>query len=328
MSGELTPVDFKPFIHGNYDFVDRNGFVGFCKFSKEQTEYLRFNDFFRRRAFFSSSVTLEFYAPRCKFSFDYKIVDVSSKDTLDVFVNGKAEYSIKVADMPDCGSFGFSVGEGNGESLSEIVVYFPIDADFAIKNFAVDAPVCPVVRSPKVLWLGDSISQGYGTFFSGGSFVNVVRRKIGFEVLNQGIGGYYYDAKCLMSLEKFIPDRIIVAFGTNLHDWRDKDKFISEFYEKLNEIYAGVKTLSISPLKRFDSALDESGMEETRKLIEYNCKKYGTEFLSGENIIPPEEKYFIDGLHPNAVGAEIYADKVVEYLTKIEFFTPLNNKTD
>ena len=323
MNGKLNHVDFKPFIHGNYDFTDRDGFVGFCKFSKEQTEYLRFNDFFRRRAFFSSSVTLEFYAPRCKFSFDYKIVDVSSKDTLDVFVNGKAEYSLKIADMPDCGSLEFSVGEGLiCETVNEIVVYFPVDADFAIKNFAVSSPITPIERSPEVLWLGDSISQGYGTFFSGGSLVNLVRRKTGFEVLNQGIGGYYYDSKCLMPLEKFVPKRIIVAMGTNLHDWRDKDKYVSEFYEKLHEIYGNVKTLSISPINRFDSALDERGMQKTRKLIEYNCKKYGGEFLSGEDFILPEEKYFIDGLHPNAVGAEIYADKVAEYLTKTNFLLP------
>lgn len=216
---------------------------------------------------------------------------------MDVFVNGKAEYSIKVADMPDCGGFEFSVGEGNGESLSEIVVYFRSMQISRLKispSTRLSAP-----SRARRRFYGSAIRFRKATnVFSGGSFVNVVRRKIGFEVLNQGIGGHYYDAKCLMPLEKFVPDRIIVAFGTNLHDWRDKDKFISEFYEKLNEIYAGVKTLSTSPLKRFDSALDESGMEETRKLIEYNCKKYGTEFLSGEDIIPPEEKYFIDGLHP------------------------------
>ena len=61
---------------------------------------------------------------------------------------------------------------------------------------------------------------------------------MGFELLNQGIGGYYYDCNSLMPLENFVPDRIIIAMGTNLHDWADKEKYILAFYKKIIEVYA------------------------------------------------------------------------------------------
>ena len=317
-NADLKAVDLKPFIHGNYQFTYRDGYIGFCKFSNEQTEYLKFNDFFYRRAFFSSSVTLEFKceADVCVFSFDYKIADLSSKDTLDVFVGNKCEYSIKVENMPELGTLEFCA-HGKG---SEVVVYFPIDDDFFIKNFKISAPILKTVRSPKVLWLGDSISQGYGTFVSSGSFVNLIRRKAGFELLNRGIGGYYYDAQCLMPLKEFVPDRIIIAMGTNLHTWADKEKYIADFYKQLNAIYGGIKTLSITPLWRNDPAADREKMDETRKFIEQTCLKFGTECLNGEDLIFHEDKYFFDGLHPNADGAKIYADNVFKYLTQTKFF--------
>ena len=58
-------------------------------------------------------------------------------------------------------------GDGNvlGDALDEAVVYFPTDADFAIKNFKTSAEIYKIGRNLKVLWIGYSISQGYGTFF-------------------------------------------------------------------------------------------------------------------------------------------------------------------
>ena len=143
---------------------------------------------------------------------------------------------------------------------------------------------------------------------------------MGFELLNQGIGGYYYDCNSIIPLENFVPDRIIIAMGTNLHDWADKEKYISAFYKKLSEVYGGVKTLSITPLWRFDENVKPEEMKLTRELIKEQCDKYNTICLNAKDFIPPEEKYFIDGLHPNAAGAEIYADKVCERLIKTKFF--------
>ena len=315
----MTGIDFKPFIHGSYEFTDRNGYTGFCHFSRKQTEYLKFNDFFYRRAFFSSSVTLEFLAKNCKFAFDYFIADVSSKDTLDVFVNGKRVYSYKISELDEKGTLVFSVDNIDENAVNEVVVYFPTDADFAIKNFKASKDVMPIKRNLKVLWIGDSITQGYGTFQTSDTFVNICRRKLGFEVLNQGIGGYYNDAKCLMSLENFTPDRVIVSMGTNLHSWHDKEKYITEFYAKLNEIYGNVKTLNITPLWRGDEAANAEELARTRLLIEKECEKYGMLVVNGDELVSHDEKMFYDNLHPNIFGAEDYAENLCRFITDCNF---------
>lgn len=315
----MTEIDFKPFIHGAYEFTDRNGYAGFSRFSKRQTEHLKFNDFFYRRAFFSSSVTLEFKTKNCRFGFDYFIADVSSKDTLNVLINGKRVYSYKISELDEKGELVFAVENTDGNTENEVVVYFPIDADFAVKNFRVSEKISPVGHKPKVLWMGDSITQGYGTFQTSDTFVNICQRKLGFEVLNQGIGGYYHDAECLMPLENFPPDRIIVSTGTNLHNWKDKEGYITEFYAKLNEVYGNVKTLSITPLWRGDDGADADGLIKTRLLIEKECEKYGTIVLSGDELIPHDKKMFYDNLHPNAFGAETYAENLCKFINDIDF---------
>jgi len=315
----MRALDFRPFIHGSYEFTYKNGYVGFCRFSREQTEYLKFNDFFYRRAFFSGSVTLEFKTENCRFEFDYVIADVSSKDTLDVLINGKRVYSYKLTEMEEKGRLGFTVENIAGNAINEVVVYFPIDADFAIKNFKVSNKISPIKRNIKVLWIGDSITQGYGTFQTSETFVNVCRKKLGFDVLNQGIGGYYHDAKYLMSLKKFIPDRIIVSMGTNLHDWADKEVRIAEFYDILKKIYGNVKTLTVTPLWRNDEAANKDELVRTRLLIEKECNKYGMPVVNGEELIPHDNKMFFDNLHPNSFGAETCAANLCKFITDSDF---------
>ncbi len=315
----MTEIDFKPFIHGAYEFTDRNGYAGFSRFSKKQTEHLKFNDFFYCRAFFSSSVTLEFKTKNCRFGFDYFIADVSSKDTLDVLINGKRVYSYKISELDEKGELVFAVENTDGNTENEVVVYFPIDADFAVRNFRVNEKILPVKHNLKVLWIGDSITQGYGTFQTSDTFVNICQRKLGFEVLNQGIGGYYHDAECLMPLENFPPDRIIVSTGTNLHNWKDKEGYITEFYAKLNKVYGGVKTLSITPLWRGDEGADADELIRTRLLIEKECEKYGTLVLNGDELVPHDMRMFYDNLHPNAFGAEAYAENLCKFITDNEF---------
>ena len=46
------------------------------------------------------------------------------------------------------------------EGEKNVVIYLPADATVLIKNFAIDAKIVPAVKGEKVLWLGDSITQG------------------------------------------------------------------------------------------------------------------------------------------------------------------------
>lgn len=309
--------DLKKFFHGVYDFLPcENGYMSFSRYSKEQREYLKFNDFFYIRTTFDGSITLEFTTNATKFGFEYKILGVSSKDTFDLYVNGNLFTQNKVAELSEEGSLEYSLKSGE----KKVILYFPIDADIAIKNFYSDADMFVVEKGEKVLFIGDSITQGYGTFETGQTFVNVANRALEYELLNQGIGGYYFDKNSLMPLENFVPDKVVVAMGTNLCYWDDKEKYIAEFFEKLPSVYGNVPVLVITPLWRSDypDAFDQiRGIGDL--IVKYASQLKNTTIVRGDEFIPHDEKYFYDKLHPNAFGGEIYGENLVKKIREIKF---------
>lgn len=50
-------------------------------------------------------------------------------------INGKRVYSYKISELDEKGELCFAVENIDGNAENDVVVYFPIDADFAVKNF-------------------------------------------------------------------------------------------------------------------------------------------------------------------------------------------------
>ena len=304
-------------FHGVYDFLPcSDGYTSFSRYSEEQREYLRFNDFFFVRTTFDGSITLEFITESEKFGFDYKILGVSSKDTFDLYENEKLTAQKKVAELEAQGKIEFTLSKGEKKAT----LYFPIDADIAVKNFYSDAPCHSVTKGEKVLFIGDSITQGYGTFETGKTFVNAANRILNYELLNQSVGGYYFDKDSLLPLKKFKPEKVIVAMGTNLCYWHDKEKYISGFFEKLPYVYGDVPVLAITPLWRADQPDAFNKVCEVCALIEkYAASLQNVHVIHGDTLVPHEEKYFFDKLHPNAAGGELYGKNLAEIIKKLKF---------
>ena len=109
----IKNIDFEKLFHGVYDFLPcENGYMSFSRYSKSQREYLKFNDFFFVRTTFDGSITLEFSTKAVEFGFEYKILGVSSKDTFDLYVNGKLFSQNKVADLAGEGKLEYSLNAG------------------------------------------------------------------------------------------------------------------------------------------------------------------------------------------------------------------------
>ena len=112
----------------------------------------------------------------------------------------------KLDDIKEEGRLTFNMREGK----KKVTVYLPCDATAIIKNFEINDSYETVTKGPKVLWLGDSITQGYGPLRSAHTYVSVANRLLNYEIINQGIGGYIYDKNSLMKMDGYIPDKIIV----------------------------------------------------------------------------------------------------------------------
>lgn len=204
-----------------------------------------------------------------------------------------------------------------------IELFLPYERTLYFKKISVDGEAIPIKRDC-YLALGDSITHGGNNYNSGRAYVAQVSRGLNLELLNMGVPGYVFNKESLNGMEKlpFIPRVITVAYGTN--DWMFKEsravaeKDMTEYFGRLHELFPEVKTYVITPLWRADE--DEvhkvGNMDSWRECIASEASKYeNITVIKGDELIPHEYKYFQDNiLHPNDVGSDFYAAKLMSII--------------
>ncbi len=314
----LTNEELKSIYFGAYEFEEtEDGYLQAFQYSKKQIEYFKgAMDFWYERCTASSAKTLEFTTSARKVAFDYKIIWKGSADSFELAVNGLVTDIVYVKDVLDTGRIEWELPEGE----KNVIIYLTADETVLIRNFEADAKVTRAKKNEKVLWLGDSITQGYGPLRSSCTYVSVANRLLNYDIINQGIGGYVYDKNSLMKMEGYNPDKIIVALGTN--QYGDKDmSVVEEYYETLTGIYGNeIPILCISPLWRGDN------LEALPVLYAFceNVKKIAgryknVQIIDGMKLVPHLPEYFLDNLHPNCFGCEVYGRNLVEEIRRLGF---------
>lgn len=314
----LSNDELKKIYTGTYEFTEtEDGYLKACQYSKAQMDY--FEGAFLmwyERCDASSAKTIELETNATKLSFDYKITWVCSRDTIEVWEDNLATTIVKLDGLEDEGKLTFELSEGN----KKVVVYLPSDATVVIKNFEIDGSYYnPVIKGSKVLWLGDSITQGYGPLRSAHTYVSVANRLLNYDILNQGIGGYIYDKKSLMKMEGYTPEKIIVSLGTNQYG-TETMKDVEEYYETLTDIYKNIPILCITPIWRGDNLEGVPTLISFCNKIKDIVKKYDQiTVVDGFKLVPHMSEYFLDNLHPNQLGAEVYAINLVKAIEETGF---------
>ena len=314
----LTNQELKNIYFGAYEFEEtEDGYLQSFQYSKEQVEYFKGAfEMWYERCTASSAKTLEFTTSATTISFDYKFIWKCSLDSFELMVDGLITDIAYVKDIADEGTITWNLPEGE----NDVVIYLPSDATVLIRNFTIDADVKRAVKNEKVLWLGDSITQGYGPLRSSHTYVSVANRMLNYDILNQGIGGYIYDKNSLMKMEGYTPDKIIVALGTNQYG-DETMTAVEEYYERLIGIYGNeIPILCITPLWRGDS---EDGIptliaycEKIKKIV---AQYKNIRVVEGMKLVPHLPEYFLDNLHPNCLGCELYGRNLVKEIQKMGF---------
>ena len=314
----MTNKELRNIYFGAYFFEEtEDGYLQAFQYSKEQMEYFKGAfDFWYDRCMASTAKTLEFSTEASKVSFDYKFLWEGSQDSFEMAVNGLITDILYVKDIEKTGTITWSLPEGS----KDVIIYLPADATVLIKDFTLDAPCTPATKNEKVLWLGDSITQGYGPLRSSETYVSIANRLLNYDIINQGIGGYVYDKKSLMKMEGYKPDKIIVALGTNQYGSETMTD-VEEYYETLTGLYGNeIPILCISPIWRGDQPdgypkfLDFCG-----KVKEIAGKYQNVTVVDGFTLVPHLSEYYIDNLHPNCLGTENYGRNLVEMIRKLGF---------
>lgn len=313
----LTNEQLKKIYYGALNFDEtEDGYLQAFQYTRQQMDYFeKVSEFWFERCSASTAKTLEFQTTAQTFSMEYKIIWEGSEDTVEVVEDGLISKIWYVKDLAKEGKLTYRLAEGR----KTVIIYLPADATMLIRNFEVDAEVYPVEKKEKVLWLGDSITQGYGPLRSAHTYVSVANRLLNYDILNQGIGGYVYDKNVLIDMDGYRPDKIIVSMGTNQYGTESMQD-VEEYYEKLMEIYGDIPVLCITPIWRGDNPEGVDTLAEFCEKLKKICEHYSNiTIVEGFKLVPHLSEYFLDDLHPNALGMELYGRNLVLAIQNINF---------
>lgn len=313
----LTNEELKKIYFGAYSFKEtEDGYLQAYQYTDSQMEYFRKTaEFWYDRCKASTSKTLEFSTEATELSFAYRITWMGSPDTVEICENGRVTAIAYIKDMEEDGTLSFSMQPGK----KNVCIYLPADSTMEIKDFEINGSVVPAQKNEKVLWLGDSITQGFGTFRSAHTYVSVANRILNYDIINQGIGGYVYDKNVLEKMEGYMPDKIIVAMGTNQFG-TETMKDIEEYYERLTQLYKDIPVLCVTPLWRGDVPDGEPTLISFCDKLRKIASSYEqVTVVDGFELVPHLPEYYLDNLHPNPLGAEIYGRNLVREIERLHF---------
>ena len=314
----LTNKELQNFYFGAYSFEERDdGYLQAFQYTKEQMEYFKGAfDFWYDRCMATTAKTIEMKTDAQKISFEYKFLWKGSEDSFELMIDGLITKIDYVKDVKEEGKLEWQLPAG----MKNVVIYLPADATILIRNFEIDSKAERPVKNEKVLWLGDSITHGFGPLRSAQTYVSVANRLLNYDIINQGIGGYVYDKKSLLKMPDYTPDKIIVALGTNQYG-SETMKDVEEYYESLMKVYGNeIPVLCISPLWRGDKPEDSAIFERFCNNIKKIAGSYkNVKVIDGFKLVPHLSEYYLDNLHPNCLGTETYGRNLVEEIRRIGF---------
>ena len=309
----------KKFIKGALTIRDEGAYICPLTYEEAQIEEFRKADKgWVWRSQFSSGTRIELMTDATELRFDYNATDFSSSDnTFDLYVDGMLKCVHKVKKF----NFDRAVYTMR-EGWKLVQIYLPTDCHIGIKNFNINGGYKSVKdKGQKVLIIGDSITQGYGTFMSGASYVNVLQRKTGYNIVAQGIGGLPFK-ECVLYKGEYEPDKIVVSLGTNYYESTlkyDYEKETSLFFKKLNELWGDKEVIYISPLWRNNNVDMERFLWCIETATNEALKYDNITVVDGFDLVPNVDECFVDKIHPNAYGCELMANNLAFIFKELNF---------
>lgn len=313
----MTNRELQRIYFGAYSFKTEDGWLQAFQYTEAQMEYFRSAfDFWYDRCMATTAKTLEMTTNARTVSFEYRIIWEGSQDSFELAVDNQITEIRYVKDLPKEGKLTWSLPDGE----KNVVIYLPADATVLIRNCEVDGSFSPARKNEKVLWLGDSITQGFGPLRSAQTYVSVANRLLNYDIINQGIGGYVYDKKSLIKMDGYTPDKIIVALGTNQFGCETMQD-VEEYYETLISIYGTeIPILCVTPLWRGDVPDGFPTLARFCENVKAIAGRYpNVKIIDGFKLVPHLPEYFLDNLHPNQLGTETYGRNLVEEIRRIGF---------
>ena len=216
----------------------------------------------------------------------------------------------------------FDLGEGS----KLVTMHLPFSCHTYLSKIELDdgASFEPVRLDKKMIFYGDSITQGYDAVRNDRRYANKIAEALGCEEYNKAIGGEVFFPLLALHKDDFEPDYILVAYGVN--SWRvgDVDVFerkCRDFYKNLSLLYPNTRIFALSPIYRLDAATYENPGLGDFKLFDERIPRLTQDLtnvinISGYDLVPRQAELFADGyLHPTDEGFDHYAANLIKKIT-------------
>ena len=288
--------------------------VHFFKCTQKQIDaWYRESETLGQRAETTTGVRLDFHTNSKNIAF---CPEMGNK--FELFVDGILRKQFKINEC-DGGVARFSLTDplGKEKDFVRVTLHMPSHEIGSLAWVELDdgATLVPHGFDTKMLFIGDSITQGWQSMTDTYSYAYRVSSFFNAESVIQGIGGAYFNENSFDSLP-FDPDTVIVAYGTNdFGHYKTQDEMRSHVRVHLTLIakeYAGKRIFVISPIWRGVQQKAMGTFAECRAIVAEEAERLGLRHIDGLSLVPPLPELFPnDLLHPNELGFSFYAENLI-----------------
>lgn len=206
---------------------------------------------------------------------------------------------------------------GERRATHRFTLYFPAHTVGVLASVELDdgATLIPHAYDTGILFLGDSITQGWHSEYDSFSYANRVSAFFNAESVIQGMGGAVYHESTLDVLP-FEPDTVIVAYGTNdfgYYETQDELRLHAGAYlARVLADYRGKRILVVTPIYAKTGAKAMGTLADCRRVIREEAERLGLAVVDGLTLVPPTDDILSDTVHPNDLGFSFYAEGLIK----------------
>ncbi|MBE6600903.1 MAG: SGNH/GDSL hydrolase family protein [Ruminococcaceae bacterium] len=314
---QLTIDQIKTLTFGAVQAEETKDGLRFYKCTEKQIEaWKTLSATLGERAETTPGVRLDFHTDSKSFSFE-------AVGVFEVYINDLFRTKL---DLSEGGHATVALCDPLGDPLEDarVTLIFPSHyLNASLKSVSVDdgAYVKPHEFDRKILFVGDSITQGWDSGYDSLSYAWRVMRFFNADAVIHGVGGGYFHRTVFDSIE-FDPDIVILALGTNDFGKYPTTAAMREetvaFMDRLAAEYQGKKIFCISPTWRMGQEKPMGHFRDCRQVVIDEATKRGFIHINGLDLVPPDPAFFADPkpLHPNALGFGIYAENLIRKMLK------------
>lgn len=318
----LTNEQLRPCLSGAAEIAENNGVLTPYRFGRfiRESVYPKGNRF-NPKMTQSAGIVCRFTTNSKTLAFTWTVENTGTEQSFDVWANGVLLSYTTCNKLRDRFELALPYAESNVE------IYFPSHREGRIFDVTLDDGAsfsAPAAPKWKILFKGDSITNGSTTRFTSMGYTHQVARALDAHIINQGIGGEEFNPAAVDTELNFDPDLVVLAFGTN--DWShapSRPRMVANVnghLAGLRDLYPNTKIAMILPLWRADHTLMKptGSFEDMRRILCEAAARFNVTVIDGWGMVPHITNVFADArLHPNEFGFQFYADNLLPHLKTI-----------